>query len=130
VPLYRDLGPTQLLTATKDQTGRNAGNWTLTADPQDLNCKVALAEVYQCTINGPVGTTFQWCRNSRVWNNVVQGWNNTYDPVNPMFLRPGDTLFFFWRATVNLLPVPSAVLWLRYDLDLPENKPYAGPGAQ
>lgn len=123
---YRDLGPTQLLTAVADTTGRNPGNWTLTADPQALNCRVALAEVYQITIDGPIGFGFDLYRNSQLWNRVAQGWQNNYDPVQPLFVRPGDSLSFRWRAVIAMLPVPTAVIWLKYDWDLPENKSYTG----
>ena len=119
---YRDLGPTQLLIATPDQTGNNPGNWTIQADPQALNCHVGQAEIYQVAINGPVGSTMSVFRNTRVWNNVVQGWNNNYDPVNPLYIRPGDSVFLYWAASVNTGPTPTAVLWLRYDTELPENK--------
>src|SRR5215469_2805110 len=116
-PQYRDLGPTQLLKAAVDSTGRNQGNngkvdqaqsnWTITADPQDLNCHVAQAEVYQISIDGPVGSRCSLYRNSRLYNKMIQGWANNYDPVNPLYIRPGDTLFMFWNAQASLwLPQP------------------------
>lgn len=126
---YRDLGSTLLLTAVVDPTGRNPGNWTIQADPQALNCRVELAEVYQITVDGPVGFGFDLYRNGRLWNRVAQGWQNNYDPVQPLFIRPGDTLFFFWRAASTLSPTPTAVVWLKYDVDLPENKAYTGSRA-
>lgn len=119
---YRDLGPTALLTATVDQTLRNQGNWTIQADPRALNCRVAQAEVYQINIDGPVGSSFTVYRNTVRWNLVFQGWANTYDPVNPLYVRPGDSIYLFWNVPVTALPAPSAVFWLRYDTDLPENK--------
>jgi hypothetical protein len=122
VSRYRDLGPTLPLTATPDQTGNNTGNWTIVAGPQDLKNLVAQVEVYQIPINGPVGTTFKLYRNSRLWNDVIQGWSNVFDPVNPLYIRPGDSLFFYWRAPITRLPAPTAVIWTRYDLDLPENQ--------
>lgn len=127
---YRDLGPTALLTATLDQTGNNQGNWTITFPPQVLNCRVALAEVYQLSIDGPIGSTMSLYRNTHVWNQVIQGWANNYDPTNPLYIRPGDSVFLYWKAPAGPLPngstpVPTAKLWLRYDIELPENK-YAG----
>lgn len=122
MPPYRDLGPTMKLSAVPDPTGNNLGNWTVVAGPQDLNCKVALAEVYQITINGPVGTTFKLLRGTRLWNDVVQGWSNVYDPTNPLYIRPTDTLFFYWRADITRLPIPTVTIWLRYDIQLPENQ--------
>jgi len=123
VARYRDLGPTQKQTATKDKTGRNVGNWTIVFDPQTLNCKVAQAEVHQITIDGPIGSGMSLWRNQQPWNQVVQGWANNYDPTNPLYIRPGDSLFFFWHAAAGIwLPAPTATCWLRYDLDLPGNQ--------
>jgi hypothetical protein len=119
---HRDLGPTQLLTAVPDATTRNAGNWTITADQRALNFLVAQAEVYQITVDGPVGFGFSLYRGTRLWNNVAQGWQNNWDPVQPLIVRPGDIVYLFWRAPVTMSPAPTAVLWLRYDVDLPENK--------
>jgi hypothetical protein len=124
MPRYRDLGTTGELKATPDQTGRNQGNWTIVADPQVLNCKVGLAEVSQITIDGPIGAALALWRNQQCFNRVVQGWANNYDPQNPLFIRPGDSLFFFWNAKAGVwLPAPTCSIWLRYDLDLPENQP-------
>jgi hypothetical protein len=67
-------------------------------------------------------------RNTKAWNRTIQGWANTYDPQNPLFIRPGDSLFFFWRAPLVWLPVPTATAWLRYDLDLPENQAAGAAG--
>lgn len=120
---YRDLGPTRQLTATTDKTGRNQGNWTIVADPQALNCKVSQAEVHQISIDGPIGSSLAVYRNQQAWNRVVQGWANNYDPVNPLYIRPGDSLYLFWQASAGIwLPVPTATIWLRYDLDLPGNQ--------
>ena len=119
---YRDLGPTQLITARPDTTGKNTGNWTLIADDQVLNCKVAQAEIYQISIDGPVGSSFTVYRNTVRWNTVLQGWSNSWDPVNPLYLRPGDSLFLYWTAPISQQPPPTAVFWIRYDEDLQENK--------
>lgn len=128
---YRDLGPTQAVTAVAgDQSNPyGAGNWTAAFDGQALNAKVALAEVYQITITGtdgigPVGSSFQLWRNKRLWNTVFQGWANNYDPFNPLYVRKDDNLFFYWN--VSVAPAPVVVCWLRYDLVLPENRGYAG----
>lgn len=119
---YRDLGPSQLLTATLDTTLNNPGNWTIVADPQHLNSKVAQAEIYQIGIDGPIGSSFRLFRNTHLWNAVNQGWQNSYDPQQALIIRPGDTLFFYWSMGPPNLPVPTAKLWIRFDTDLTENK--------
>lgn len=125
---YRELPPTKLLTATPDQTFRNAGNWTIVADPQTLGNHVGQAEVHQIAIDGPVGGTLSVFRNQQLWNGVVQGWSNNYDPTNPLYIRPGDTVYLFWKVPVTWPgPTPTATIWTRYDVELPENKyPVAG----
>ena len=124
--VYRDLGATALITATPDMTGNNPGNWTLTADPPALKFRVAQAEVYQISIDGPIGSSFKVFRNTHLWNAVSQGWSNSWDPANPLYLRPGDSLFLYWNAAIGTTPVPSAKFWLRYDTELAENKYIAG----
>jgi hypothetical protein len=120
---YRDLGPTTLLKATIDATGRNTGNWTIVADPQVLNCKVSQAEIHQINIDGPIGAAMELWRNQQRWNQVAQGWSNNYDPVNPLYIRPGDSIFMFWLASAAVWsPAPTATIWLRYDMDLPGNQ--------
>jgi hypothetical protein len=119
---YSDLGPTLQLTAVADAAGQNpfgVGFWTVTAAEQDLNVKVALAEIYQITIDGPIGSSFMMYRNTRPWNKVLQGWFNYCDPIEPMFVRPGDSVYLYWNST--RAPTPTATLWLRYDVSLPEN---------
>jgi hypothetical protein len=120
---YRDLAATQLLTAAADLTGANpygTGKWTITFGPEDLGFRVGQAEVYQATVDGPVGSSFQMWRNVRLWNVVAQGWANNYDPQQPMLLRYGDTVSLYWNSTGT--PKPTAILWLRYDTSLPENQ--------
>jgi hypothetical protein len=120
---YRDLGPTRPLVATPDQTFRNTGNWTIVADPQVLNCHVGQAEISQIGLDGPVGGTVSVYRNQQLWNAVVQGWSNNYDPTNPLYIRPGDTVFLFWKVPVSWPgPTPTATIWMRYDIELPENR--------
>jgi hypothetical protein len=114
-----------MIRATPDATHNNPGNWTITADTQALGAKVALAEIYQISIDGPVGSSFTVYRNTRRWNFVIQGWANSWDPVNPLYVRAGDTIFLYWNAPVTQLPAPTAVFWLRYDTELAANK-YAG----
>lgn len=124
---YRDLGPTQLLTAVPGDLTNPYGinNWVITAQQKDLNVYVAQAEIYQIYVDGPVGSTFKMYRNSRQWNIVLQGWANNYDPTETIYVRPGDAISFYWNST--RLPIPTAILWLRYDISLPENQVPGGP---
>lgn len=128
---YRDLGSTLAVTGVPGGSDNpyGAGNWTVTFTPVELNSKVGQAELYQANVSGtdgigPVGSSFQLFRNKRLWNTVFQGWANNYDPVNPMYIRKDDTVFFYWN--VSVAPAPVVVCWLRYDLILPENRGFTG----
>ena len=106
---YSDLGPTLPLTAVADTNGQNpfgVGFWIITAAEQNLNVKVALAEIYQIAIDGPIGSSFKMYRNTRPWNFVLQGWSNYDDPIEPMFVRPGDSVYLFWNSTRAPTPRP------------------------
>jgi hypothetical protein len=124
VSTYRTLGPTLPLLAVPDQgltPYQIAGNWTVTADQQSINSHVAQAEIHQINIqSGPVSSSVKIYINNRLWNTVAQGWWNTYDPVNPMYIRPGDQVFMYWNSSNN--PMPTVTFWMRYDIDLPENR--------
>lgn len=120
---YRDLGPTQKLTGTHDTSGANpygTGMWSVIFAAADLGFRVGQAEMYQANIDGPIGSSFQVWRNLRQWSIVAQGWANSDDPTQPMLLRNGDQVAFYWNSSAA--PAPTATLWLRYDTELPENQ--------
>jgi hypothetical protein len=119
---YQDLGPSPFVAAALDTANKFvAGSWTVAATSDKLNSKVALAEVYQITVmGGPVGSSFLLYRNSQLWNTVLQGWNNNYDPLNPLYVRDGDSLFFYWNSSVA--PAPVVSIWMRFDMEHPSNR--------
>jgi hypothetical protein len=122
VVTYQDLGPSLSVTGVLDPFNRFLlGGWTASATPDKLNSKVGQAEVYQITVmGGPVGSSFLLYRNNQLWNTVAQGWNNNWDPFNPLYIRQGDSLFFYWNSAA--LPAPVVSIWMRADLDNPANK--------
>lgn len=103
-----------------------ANNWTVTFAPQDLNCKVSLAEIYHITLDGPVGSSFKVFRNKQWWDTVLQGWSNSWDPQQPLYIRKDDSVFFYWNSAAN--PAPVVTVWMRYDTALRQNqdRPMAG----
>ncbi len=118
---YRLIG-SRNATAKADTTGRNAGNWTVTFSPDVLLAHVALFEIYHVAIDGPVGSSFKVFRENDQWDQVLQGWQNSWDPGQPMMVRDADTLYYFWASATSTSPTPTVTLWLRYDADLPENQ--------
>lgn len=79
-------------------------------------------EVYQISIDAPVGSSVLVMRNRTPWNFVQQGWQNWWDPQQPLPLRNGDELQFCWNAAFAAGPyTPSGgsnvratvTLWMR-----------------
>lgn len=82
-------------------------------------------EVYQMSLDGPVGSSFVLMRNRVVWNRVLQGWQNYDDMQQPLPLRDGDELEFCWNQAFAAGPYtpsggtnvqPTVTLWLRAEI--------------
>lgn len=119
------------LTAKPDTTSRNKGNYTNAFTPDILNVKVPFFEIHHALFTSArlldsvtifIGT-FQWS-----FASVGFGGGSEWDPAEPMLLRPGDELYFFWSTPVSVTPAPVVTPWLRFDADLEANKPYAQQG--
>ena len=87
-----------------------AGGWTIKFDPADIGIRVQ-AEVYHMAVTGPENSQFQVWIDTTFYDNVVRGDVNSWDPSQPMHVRPGDTIFFYYN--VATLPAPKATLFFR-----------------
>jgi len=105
---YDDLGP-RFATGTIDPNV-NSGNHVIAFTPQIINSRLPEIECYHIEISGPTGSTFQVLRNSDKWGSSAQGWINEWDPQQPLPLRSGDTLYFYWSTNTT---APTATIWLR-----------------
>jgi hypothetical protein len=119
--MYKDLGGFPL-NAVADPTGRNpfgSGYSTilLNADTS-FRTSLPLVECYHMWVNSQVGSAFVIWRNMMMWDYVIVG-NNAWDPAQPLPLRSGDTIYFYFnqpfqaQTTPSVQPNPSAVCWLR-----------------
>lgn len=111
---YVRLGP-RPKTAAPDTTGNNAGKYTTAYTQGDLAITVPYFEVYQIGVTGGLGSEFQVFINTQLWNAVPTGFQNSYDPSQPIILEPGDELFFYWNLAVSGNTPPQTTLWLRAD---------------
>lgn len=93
----------------------NAGNYTTVFDLKNLKVQVPTFECYHLYVSAPGGASFQIFINNGQWDNQLLGQANAWDAVQPMLLRPGDTIFFYWNVAVPSTPVPSVTAWFRYD---------------
>lgn len=106
---YDDLGP-RTGTGTI-QAGVNGGNWVVSFPPAVIASNLPLIECYHIMLTGPPGSTFRVQRNTSDWGASANGFINEWDPVQPLPLRPGDTLTFNWST--NVAPAPQVTIWLR-----------------
>lgn len=119
---YRTLGATPPIAAVADTTGLNTGNLTTTIDLTSIGAAhVGQAEIYHMvTRNVPGGgqANIKWNENRDfgfVYPNVGSEW------WGECYMRPGDSLQFFWNIASSSATIPTVTAWWRYDADLPEN---------
>lgn len=115
---YRTLG-SRSASGAADTTGQNQGNWTVQFTPKDLNVNVPEFECWKIVVKGSAATaTFDVFVNSQQFDIAVYGQRNSWDPVQPMILRPGDSLFFYYSTAATDGNQPQVTVWLRYDVSL------------
>ena len=116
-PLKLGTGWDVIVSASTSKLPGSLGAWPVQND----------FEVYQMSIDGPVGSSLLVMRNRTPWNYVQQGWQNWWDPQQPLPLRNGDELQFCWSVPFTAGPyTPSGganvratvTLWLRYQIPL------------
>lgn len=113
---YITLGSRGPVTGKKDNTGLNPGNWTILFTPDIININLFTQfEVYKMIVHGAPNTTFNVFVDNQLWDTGVYGTQNSWDPVQPLILRPGQTLAFAYSDPVTDLNPPTCTIWLRYD---------------
>lgn len=103
------LGKFQRTGATDASNPVLAGGWTITFRPADL--PRVEAEVYHIAVQGPSNSQFQVWIDTTFYDNVVRGDINSWDPSQPMHVRPGDTILFYYNTAAT--PAPKATIFLR-----------------
>jgi hypothetical protein len=88
-----------------------AGNYTAQFAPKDLNFTVPLAEVHHIAIDGPGGYIKVYI-NEDFWDTCSYGGQNSWDPSQPMLIRPGDIVSFYWSVASG--GAPQVTIWLRH----------------
>jgi hypothetical protein len=123
---YITLGARQL-TSAPDTTGRNTGNYTAYFSTQVLGCNVPQFEIYHALVTDVPGlATATIYLNVQQWSFTAPGFGGSeWDPEQPLYVRPGDEVFFFWSTGTGT--PPDVTCWLRYDDTLSVNAHYRGP---
>lgn len=99
-----------------DNTGNNAGNWTVQFTPLVINVNVPRFELYKIVVKGAAATaTFDVFVNTGQWDTSVYAVHNSWDPVQPLLLTPGDTVYFYYSTASSDGNQPVITAWFRYD---------------
>jgi hypothetical protein len=116
-----------------DTTSVNSGNLTTAFTQNVLGTMPPMFEWYRAiAATATPGGTFTPAPAS-VYLNLRKPVSFTYpaggsewDPSQPILMRSGDELFFFWQLASSVTPVPVVTCFFRYDADLPANRGYRG----
>ena len=118
---YIGLGP-RTVTAAKDNTGRNTGNWTNAFTAQSLGFFVSQYECYHMIVNSvPAGAQGSLFLGANAYGFTFPNAGTEGDPAQPMLLNPGTDLNVFWNVAATGTPVPVVTAWFRYDPAVPGN---------
>lgn len=112
------LGVRGPVTGKADTSGHNPGNWTVAFTPDLINVNVSQFEVYKMIVSGAVGTTFNVFVDNFLWDVGIYGTLNSWDPLQVLILRPGQSLYFCYSDPTSDNSPPQATIWLRYDATL------------
>jgi hypothetical protein len=85
-----------------------AGSWVATFLPDDLPPEAC--EAYHMAVLGPAGG-FRVYIDDKYYSSDDRSDQNEYDPKNPMYIRPGQTITFHFRSAAA--PQPTVNIWLR-----------------
>lgn len=84
---------------------RGAGLWTVRFGPRDLYPDAF--EVYHITLIGPGGDFWVYIDDA-LYSVADRGDINEWDPQHPMFVRPGQSISFYWSIGTGSAPT----VWL------------------
>src|SRR4029077_17283584 len=111
------LGARGPVTGVKDNTGLNPGNWTAAFTPAIIGINLSQFEAYKIVVLcvKPTLVTFDVYVDNYKWDTGVYGNRNSWDPSQPLILRPGQTLAFPYSNPATDGFPPIVTVWFRYD---------------
>lgn len=118
--------------SSADTTGVNSGNLTAAFTVNVLGTMPPVFEWFRCNIDTAIpGQQFAAAPCS-IRKNFRQPVSFTFpaggtewDPSQPIPMRQGDELYFFWQLASSATPVPLVTCYFRYDADIPANRNWA-----
>jgi hypothetical protein len=112
---YITLGSRGPIKGAADNTALNPGNWTIAFSPDIINVNVTQFEIYKIIVNGAPNTTFKVYVDAAQWDSALYGQSNSWDPQQPLIMRPGQFLYFMYSDPITDNNPPNATIWMRYD---------------
>lgn len=122
------------LAASADKTGNNTGNLTNAFTVNILGTMPPVYEWYRAVVGTQNPTQVASLPSAPcsiyVQRNLVSftypAGGSEWDPSQPIPLRNGYEIYFYWQILSSVTPVPYVTLFLRYDADLPANQQARG----
>jgi len=106
-----DLGSRQAHGAVgTDSSPFGASAYTVAFTPAVMSIPTDY-EVYHAAILGPAGSTVRWYVDTNFYSHVARGDINDWDPSQSLYVRPGQSMYFYW--SVGAGPVPFVSLLVR-----------------
>lgn len=79
-----------------------AGAFAVAFTPKDFSIPDPF-EIWHISLKGPGGYFYVYI-DDKFYSTAPRGDINEYDPQHPMRIRPGETVYFYWRKTTGLVP--------------------------
>lgn len=87
-----------------------AANWSVVFDPKTLSIPSGF-DVWHISLTGPAASTLRVFLDTTFFSNVARGDINDWDPNQVMFVRAGQTIYFYWDSAAA--PAPAVTLFCR-----------------
>lgn len=90
----------------------SAGGWAVQFTPDDIAIQSAF-EIFHIAVQGPAqpSCNLQLWLDTMFYSTTVRGDVNDYDPNQPIPVRPGQSVNFYWDTTT--LPAPVVTIFCR-----------------
>lgn len=119
--------------SAKDTTGANQNQLTAAFTQNILGTMPPVFEWYRAMVATSVPGQLFTPAPAGIYLNIRKPVSFTYpvggtewDPSQPILMRSGDELFFFWQLASSVTPVPVVTCFFRFDTDNPANRNYRG----
>jgi hypothetical protein len=106
---YKGLPPVEA-TGALDTTGNNPGNYTAEIVSTTQISALTQFEMYKATLDGPIGFGVAVYVDNKEWAKLAQGWQNEWDPAQPLIMNSGQTLYFYFGASAGTSSTPISVV--------------------